>query len=135
MLSSRDDRPQTSSRSGNVFSKVTKLRSRPSSAASSPKAVTPPNGDLEEVPVLESFVYFTALPLELQAYILTFLPARILNKTIGRTCRYYRDLSESYTRRRILDFMRPLSWDIRSTADDYITRGPRRPTNVLVVSL
>jgi hypothetical protein len=83
----------------------------------------------------DRFEYFTLLPVELQAYILTFLPARILHKTMGRTNRFYRELIESHTRRRILTAMSPGPWDVRSTADHYKAYYQRRPANVLVVSV
>lgn len=88
----------------------------------------------ERMPHPDRFEYYTMLPLELQAYILTFLPSRTLHKTMGRTNRYYRELIESHTRRRILTLMSSSPWDSRSTADHYKAYYLKRPANVLVVS-
>lgn len=110
-------------------------RSRSSSLASSTKSLSISQHPGPNQAPLDRFEYFTNLPLELQAYVLTFLPARTLHKTMGRTNRYYRDLIESHTRRRILTLMSPCAWDARSTADHYPAYFQRRPANVLVVSL
>lgn len=109
-------------------------QSRSSSLASSINSSFISQHFSPNVTPVDRFEYFTQLPLELQAYVLTFLPAQTLHKTMGRTSRYYRDLIESHTRRRILTLMSPCAWDARSTADDYRAYYQRRPANVLVVS-
>ena len=81
-----------------------RTRSRPSSSSSTSSSLRS-FSEASRPPSPAGFIHFTRLPFELQAYTLTFLPSKVLHRTIGRTNRHYRTLVESHTRRRVLAMM------------------------------